>query len=34
MVVEIIVQMQELDAKDKGSFKTIVHYIHCIIVQE
>ena len=34
MIVEIIAQMPEFDAKDIGSFKAIVHYIHCIIVQE
>ena len=34
MVVEIIVQMHEFDGKDIGSFKAIVHYIHCIVVQE
>ena len=34
MEVEITVQMREFDAKDIGSFKAIVHYMHCIVVQE
>ena len=34
MVVEIIVQMWEFDAKDIGSYKAIVHYTDCIVAQE
>ena len=34
MEVEIIVLMWEFGAKDIRSFKSIAHYVYCIIVQE